>query len=68
MLALQGQHRYDQIPAGDLGYIKLIGRITTGRPKARADIDAVREFFEPYGEWRGLAGEYLLVAAARGFV
>jgi hypothetical protein len=26
----------------------------------------VREFFEPYGEWKGLVGEYLRVAASRG--
>ena len=55
----------DQIPAGDLGYIKLVGRITTGRPKARADNPEVRGFFERYGECKGLAGEYLRCAAAR---
>jgi len=68
MLALQGQGRYDQLPAGDLGYLKLVGRITTGRPKARADVSEVRGFFERYGEWRGLAGEYLRLAAARGWL
>ena len=68
MLALSGQGRDDQIPAGDLGYIKLVGRITTGRPKARADIPEVRGFFERYGEYKGLAGEYLRCAAARGWL
>ncbi len=67
MLALQGQGRYDQIPAGDLGYIKLVGRLLTGRPKARAEIDDVREFFSRYGEWQGLAGEFLGAASARGW-
>ena len=59
MLAFHGQGRYDRVPAGDLGYLKLVGRITTGHPKARATEDEVREFFAPYGEWKGLAGEYL---------
>jgi DNA-3-methyladenine glycosylase II len=68
MLALQGQGHHDRVPAGDLGYIKLVGRVTTGNPRARADEPAVREFFEPYGEWKGLAGEYLRVAAARGLL
>ncbi|MEJ7892536.1 MAG: hypothetical protein WKF94_07825 [Solirubrobacteraceae bacterium] len=68
MLALQGQGRYDQIPAGDLGYIKIVGRVLTGRPKARAEIPDVRAFFARYGEWQGLAGEYLRVAAARGWL
>ena len=61
-LALYGQGHHDRVPAGDLGYLKLVGRITTGNPKARVDEAAVREFFEPYGEWKGLAGEYLRLA------
>ena len=64
-LALYGQGHHDRVPAGDLGYLKLIGRITTGNPRARADEAAAREFFEPYGEWKGLAGEYLRLAGAR---
>jgi 3-methyladenine DNA glycosylase/8-oxoguanine DNA glycosylase len=68
MLALAGQGRNDQVPAGDLGYIKLVGRITTGRPKARADIPEVRGFFERYGAYKGLAGEYLRCSAARGWL
>ncbi len=67
-LGLFGRNELDSLPAGDLGYIKLVGRITTGNPRARADIDAVREFFAPYGDWKGLAGEYLRVAAARGLL
>jgi 3-methyladenine DNA glycosylase/8-oxoguanine DNA glycosylase len=68
MLALAGQGRDDQVPAGDLGYIKLVGRITTGRPKARADIPEVRGFFERYGAYKGLAGEYLRCAASHGWL
>jgi DNA-3-methyladenine glycosylase II len=67
MLALQGQGRNDQVPAGDLGYIKLVGRLLTGRSKARAEIDDVRAFFARYGEWQGLAAEYLRVAAPQGW-
>jgi DNA-3-methyladenine glycosylase II len=67
-LALYGQGHYDRVPAGDLGYLKLVGRITTGNPRARADEATVREFFEPYGEWKGLAGEYLRLAGARGLL
>jgi DNA-3-methyladenine glycosylase II len=64
-LALYGQGHFDRVPAGDLGYLKLIGRLTTGNPRARVEEPAVREFFEPYGEWKGLAGEYLRLAGAR---
>jgi 3-methyladenine DNA glycosylase/8-oxoguanine DNA glycosylase len=60
MLALYGQGRYDQIPAGDLGYLKIVGRLTTGNPRAIAGEDEVRTFFAPYGEWAGLAGAHLL--------
>ena len=68
MLALHGLGRYDVIAAGDLGYIKLVGRLTTGHPKARAEVAEVREFFAPYGEWKGLAGEYLRAGGAAGLL
>jgi len=62
MLAIGGQGRYDQLPAGDLGYIKLVGYLTTGDPRARATEDEVREFFAPYEGWAGLAGAHALRA------
>jgi len=65
MLACYGQGHDDRIPAGDVGYLKLVGRVTTGNPKARAELGEVHEFFAPYGEWKGLAGEYLRLAHAR---
>jgi DNA-3-methyladenine glycosylase II len=68
MLATYGQGRYDRVPAGDVGYLKLVGRITTGNPRARVDVPDVHEFFDPYGEWKGLAAEYLRVAASRGLL
>jgi DNA-3-methyladenine glycosylase II len=68
MLGLHGQGRYDVVAAGDLGFLKLVGRVKTGDPRARVEEDEVREFFAPYGEWRGLAGEYLRWAAPRGLI
>ena len=68
MLALQGQGRYDHVPAADVGYLKLVGRVLTGNPRARADEAEVRGFFERYGEFKGLAGEHLRVAAAHGWL
>jgi DNA-3-methyladenine glycosylase II len=68
MLALQGQGRLDVVPAGDLGYVKIVGRLLTGRPKARADIPEVRAFFDRYDGWRGMAGAYLFFAAGNGLL
>jgi 3-methyladenine DNA glycosylase/8-oxoguanine DNA glycosylase len=59
-LALHGQGRLDQLPAGDLAYIKLVGRLLHGHPYARATEDEVRERFAPYAPWAGLAGAYAL--------
>ena len=56
MMALGGQGRHDQLPAGDLNLMKLVGRrLSGGDPQAIADEGQVREFFAPYGEWAGLA-------------
>ena len=67
MLALHGQGRYDVIPAGDLGFIKLVGRARSGgNPAARADEGEVRALFVRYGEWAGLAAAHALRAGACG--
>ena len=66
MVALHGLGRFDHVPAGDLGYLELVGRLATGNPRAYADEDEVRGFFAPYGEWQGLAGEYVRLAASTG--
>jgi 3-methyladenine DNA glycosylase/8-oxoguanine DNA glycosylase len=59
MMALTGQGRYDQLPAADLGLLKLAGRVLSGGdPKARAQEHEVRELFAPYGEWAGLAAAH----------
>jgi 3-methyladenine DNA glycosylase/8-oxoguanine DNA glycosylase len=61
MLALTGQGRHDQIPAGDLGLLKLVGRrMSGGDPDAVAQEWQVREFFAPYGRWAALAAEHML--------
>jgi DNA-3-methyladenine glycosylase II len=61
MMALHGQGRHDQLPAGDLGLMKLAGRLRSGGdPRARAGEAEVRELFAPYGEWAGLAAWHLL--------
>ena len=58
MLAFEGQGRDDIIPAVDLEYVKLVGRLAgLGR---RATEGEVRAFFAPYEEWAGLAGIYAL--------
>ena len=63
-LALHGQGRDDQLPAGDLAYLKLVGVL--GRLGRRATEEEVRAFFEPYAPFAGLAGTHLVHAAARG--
>lgn len=61
MLALYGQGRHDQVPAGDLGFLQMVGRLKSGQRRAPlATEDEVREFFAPYGEWAGLAGAHML--------
>ncbi|MGH2840372.1 MAG: hypothetical protein ACRDKY_06065, partial [Solirubrobacteraceae bacterium] len=65
MLAVHGQGRYDVVPAGDLNYLKLLGRWQSGgNPAARADEGEVRALFAPYGEWAGLAAAHALRAPA----
>jgi 3-methyladenine DNA glycosylase/8-oxoguanine DNA glycosylase len=59
-LAITGQGRLDQLPAGDLAYLKLVGRLRTGARRARATEAEVDAFFEPYSPWAGLAGVYAL--------
>ncbi|MBA2793746.1 MAG: DNA-3-methyladenine glycosylase 2 family protein [Thermoleophilaceae bacterium] len=63
-LAFYGQGRDDQLPAGDLAYIKLIGRLA--RLGRRATEGEVRAFFEPYAPFTALAGTYLVHAAVLG--
>jgi 3-methyladenine DNA glycosylase/8-oxoguanine DNA glycosylase len=59
-LALTGQGRLDQLPAGDLAFLKLVGRLRGGDPRSRATEEEVARFFEPYAPWTGLAGLHAL--------
>jgi 3-methyladenine DNA glycosylase/8-oxoguanine DNA glycosylase len=63
-LAMSGQGRLDQLPAGDLAYLKLVGSLLGRDPRARATEDEVASFFQPYAPWAGLAGAYALRAGA----
>jgi 3-methyladenine DNA glycosylase/8-oxoguanine DNA glycosylase len=67
MLALHGQGRNDQVPAADVGLMKLVGRwLSGGDPRARATELQVREFFAPYGQWAGVAACHLLMPPHTG--
>ena len=59
-LGLYGRGEPDALPAGDLGFIKLVGRLAgLGR---RATVEEVEEFFAPYAPYRGVAGSFVLAA------
>jgi 3-methyladenine DNA glycosylase/8-oxoguanine DNA glycosylase len=64
ILALHGQGRLDQVPAGDLHLLKLVGGLLTGDPQARASEEQVREQFAPYAPYGGLAAAYAHAAQA----
>lgn len=64
VIAMEGLGRYDHGLVGDLGLIKLASALR-GRPASTED---TAELLAPYGEWRGLAGLYLLAGFARGLV
>ncbi len=62
-LGLFGRNELDSLPAGDLGYIKLVGRLGGGG--RRATIPEVEEFYAPYEPYRGLAGALTLTGLHR---
>jgi 3-methyladenine DNA glycosylase/8-oxoguanine DNA glycosylase len=62
-LGLFGRNEVDSLPAGDLGYVKLVGRLAgLGR---RATIPEVEEFYAPYEPYRGLVGALTLAGLHR---
>ena len=62
-LALYGRGEMDSLPAGDLGYLRLVGRLAgLGR---RATAAEVEEFFAPYEPFRGQAGALALAGLHR---
>ena len=57
-LGLNGRGDPDSLPAGDLAYVKLVGRLAgLGR---RATVPEVEEYFAPYAPFRALAGLFAL--------
>lgn len=67
VLAILGQGRDDIVPAGDLGFLKVLGAMASGGdPRARATEEEVRRFMARYDPWAGLAGVHLLQAAIGG--
>jgi len=62
-LGLYGRGEMDSLPAGDLAYIKLVGRLAgLGR---RATVPEVEEFYAPYEPYRGLVGALTLAGLYR---
>jgi DNA-3-methyladenine glycosylase II len=62
-LGLFGRGDMDSLPAGDLGYIKLVGVLANlGR---RATVPEVEEFYAPYEPYRGLVGALTLAGLHR---
>lgn len=55
-LGLFGRGDPDSLPAGDLIYLKLVGRLA--RLGRRATVGEVEEFYAPYEPFRGLAGAW----------
>jgi 3-methyladenine DNA glycosylase/8-oxoguanine DNA glycosylase len=60
-LGLFGRGDADSLPAGDLMYLKLVGRLA--RLGRRATVEEVEEFFAPYRPFRGLATSWAMTAA-----
>ncbi len=57
-LGLGGRGDPDSLPAGDLAFVKLVGRLAgLGR---RATVEEVESFYAPYAPFRGLAGVFTL--------
>jgi 3-methyladenine DNA glycosylase/8-oxoguanine DNA glycosylase len=64
VVCLEGLGRYERGLVGDLSLIKLMSRLR-GRWVEGYE---TAELLEPYGEWAGLAGLYLLKAFAHGLI
>jgi 3-methyladenine DNA glycosylase/8-oxoguanine DNA glycosylase len=57
-LGLFGRGDPDSLPAGDLIFLKQVGRL--GRLGRRATVEEVEEFYAPYAPFRGLAASWTI--------
>jgi 3-methyladenine DNA glycosylase/8-oxoguanine DNA glycosylase len=64
VVCLEGLGRHERGLVGDLGLIKLMSRLR-GR---WVEAHETAELLEPYGEWAGLAGLYLMTGFKHGLV
>jgi len=64
IVCLEGLGRYERGLVGDLALVKLMSDLR-GR---RVETYETAELLEPYGEWAGLAGKYLVMAYAHGLI
>jgi 3-methyladenine DNA glycosylase/8-oxoguanine DNA glycosylase len=63
LVGRDGRGDPDSLPAGDLAYVKLVGRLAgLGR---RATIEEIEDFYAPYEGWRALAGVFSLIGYHR---
>lgn len=62
-LGLFGRGDMDSLPAGDLGYLKLVGHLANLR--RRATVAEVEEFYAAYEPFRGLVGAMTLAGLHR---
>jgi 3-methyladenine DNA glycosylase/8-oxoguanine DNA glycosylase len=58
-LGFAGRGDPDSLPAGDLAYVKLVGRMAGLR--RRATVEEVEDYFERFAPYRGLAGHFMLL-------
>jgi 3-methyladenine DNA glycosylase/8-oxoguanine DNA glycosylase len=64
VVSLEGLGSYRHALVGDLSFVKLLSSLE-GR---WVDLEETGALFEPYGEWAGLAGVYLMRGWAAGLV
>jgi DNA-3-methyladenine glycosylase II len=57
---LRGMHKFDALPADDLGIRRVISRYYCGKKPIKAE--EARKIAEPWGNWKGLAAFYLMAA------
>ena len=63
---LRGMQRLDALPADDFGIRRVISRYYCGGKTIKAA--EAREIAEAWGDWKGLAAFYLIIAEAKGIV